>query len=102
MVSNRRGHPAQQRRNFGPCLRKPENVVDEQQNVLVFFVPEILSYREPRETHAQARARRFGHLAENERALGLLIVVGIDHARFLHLEPQIVPFAGALSHAGEH
>src|SRR5579864_8916313 len=53
-------------------------------------------------TYAQARARRFGHLAVNERALRLFIVVRINDPRFLHLEPQIVPFAGAFPRAGKH
>src|SRR5262249_42207050 len=44
---------------------------------------------------AQSRAWRLRHLAEDKRRL-------LDDARFLHLVPEIVAFAGPLPHPGEH
>jgi hypothetical protein len=67
-----------------------------------FLVAEILGHGQAGETHAQARAGRLGHLAVDQGALGFRPVVDVDDARFLHLEPQVVAFAGALAHAGEH
>src|SRR3990172_12693675 len=47
------------------------------------------------EAHAGAHAGRFVHLAENEHRL-------VDDAGPAHVAPQVVPFAGAFAHAGEH
>ncbi len=41
-------------------------------------------------------------LAVDERTFRFRVVLRVDHARFLHFEPQIVAFARALAHAGEH
>ena len=97
-----RGHAAQQRRYFRTGLREAENVVDEQQHVLLFFVAEIFGDGQAGQAHAQTRSGRLGHLAVNQRALRFRVIVRIDDAGFLHFEPEIVAFAGALAHAGEH
>ena len=102
LVSDGRRHAAEQRRYFRAGLREAENVVDEQQHVLPFFVAEILGDGQAGQTDAQARPGRLGHLAVDQRALRFRVIVRIDDARFLHFEPQVVAFARALAHAGEH
>jgi hypothetical protein len=44
LISDRGRHAPQQCRYFGTGLREPENIVDEEQNVLSFFIAEILSH----------------------------------------------------------
>ena len=67
-----------------------------------FLVAEVLGHGQAGQADAQARAGRLVHLAEDQRRLGLLPVLGIDDAGLLHLQPQVVALAGALAHAGEH
>ena len=102
LISDGRRHAAQQRRNFRSGLREAEDVVDEQQNVLPFFIAEILGHRQTGQTDAQTRPGRLSHLAIDQRDFRFLPVVRIDNARFLHFEPQVVAFARALAHAGEY
>jgi hypothetical protein len=49
-------------------LRESEDVVDEQQHVQA-LIAEVLSNRQTRQRHAQARPRRLGHLTVNQRDL---------------------------------
>jgi peptide chain release factor 1 len=77
-----------------PGLREPEDVVDEEQHVLAFLVAEVLGRGERGQRHAQARARRLRHLAEDQRRL-------LDDARLLHLVIEVVALAGALADARE-
>ena len=65
----------------------------KKQHVLA-LVAEVLRHRQAGEADAQARARRLVHLAVDERD-------AVDHARLLHLEPEVVALAGALADAGE-
>ena len=95
-------HAAQQRRNFRAGLGEAENIVDEEQHVLPFFIAEIFGDRQAGQTDAQTRPGRLGHLAVDQRDFRFLPVVRIDNARFLHFEPEVVAFARALAHAGEH
>ena len=53
-------------------------------------------------THAQTSSGRLRHLAINQRHFGFSVILRIQHARFLHLEPEIVAFARTLAHPGEH
>ena len=73
---------------------EPEDVVHEQQHVEVLLVAEVLSHRERRQRHTQPHARGLVHLAEDERGL-------LDHARFGHLDEEVVALAGPLSHTRE-
>src|SRR2546425_104764 len=94
LVADRRRHPAEQRRHFGPGLREPEDVVDEQQHVLAFLVAEVLGGGEAGEADAQSRAGRLGHLAKDERGL-------LEDARLLHLVIEVVTLPGSLADARE-
>ena len=93
LVADLRGHPPEQRRDLGAGLHEPEDVVDEQQHVLA-LVAEVFGHRQPRQGDAHAGTRRLVHLAEHEHRL-------VEHARLLHLQPQVVALAGALAHAAE-
>ncbi len=94
LISDRGGHAAEQCRHLGARLGEAEDIVDEQEHVLPLFVAEVLGGGHPRETDAQARARRLRHLAEDERGL-------LDDARFLHLVVQVIALARPLPHARE-
>jgi peptide chain release factor 1 len=47
LITDRRGHAAEQRRHFGSRLREAEDVVDEQEHVLVLHVAEVLGDGQP-------------------------------------------------------
>src|SRR5271157_5882795 len=102
LISHGRRHPPQQRRDFRTRLREAEYVVDKEQRVGAFFVTEVLGNRERGQRHAQARSRRLGHLAVDQRGLRLRGVLDVDHTRFLHLEPEVVALARALADSGKH
>ena len=57
---------AEQGRHFRAGLRKPEDVVDEQQHILILLVAEIFRHGERRQGDAEARAGWFVHLAVHE------------------------------------
>src|SRR6185295_3177907 len=59
------------------------------------LVAEVLGHRHAGETDAQTRARRLVHLAEHHHGLR-------DDAGLRHFAIEIVAFARALAHAGEH
>ena len=93
---------AQQRGHFRAGLREAENVVNEQQHVLVFFVAEIFRDREAGQGHAQTRAGRLVHLAVNQRDFGSAEVVLLDDVGLGHFVVKVVALARPLAHAGEH
>src|SRR6266850_116615 len=95
-------HAPQQRGNFRTCLSEAEIVVDKQQRVGSQLVAEIFRYSQRGERHSQASSRRLRHLAVNQGGLGFGGIAGRDHSRFGHLQPQVVAFAGTLTHTGEH
>ena len=102
LVADGRRHAAEQRRHFRAGLREAEDVVDEQQHVLVFGVAEVLGDGQRRQRDAQARARRFRHLAVDQRRARLRRIVDVDDAAFLELEPEVVALARAFADAAEH
>ena len=95
LVADRAGHAAEQSGDLGVGLREAEDVVDEEKDVLAFFVAEMLGDRECREGHAGTRSRGLVHLAVHESGT-------VDNAGFLHLEPEVIALTGTLSDAAEH
>ena len=93
LVADLRGHAPEQRRDLGAGLHEAEDVVDEQQHVLA-LVAEVFGHRQARQRDAHARPGRLVHLPEHEHRL-------VEHARLLHLEPQVVALARALADAAE-
>ncbi len=126
LVTHRRGHPSQQGRHLGTCLRKAENVVDKEKDVaaLAFAatIAKVLGYRQSRQGHAGAGSGRFIHLAEHEGGLRIFQLVVIDRAEiptaffhamlefitildnagFDHFAHQVVALAGTFPHTRKH
>src|SRR3989304_78770 len=94
LVANRRRHAAEERGDLRAGLGEAEDVVDEEEDVLPLLVAEVLGDRQRGGPDAQPGPRWLRHLAVDERRL-------LDDPRLLHLEPEVVPFAGALPHPGE-
>ena len=101
LITHRGGHSPEQRRNLGAGLGESENIVDEEQHVLAFGVPEVLCNREAREADAEPRARGLGHLAVDQGGLRIFPAVGVDDAGLGHFDPQVVALTGAFSDTGE-
>ena len=102
LVADGRRHAAQQCRNLRPRLREPEDVVDEEKDVLSLRVAEVLGDRQRRQADTQSRAGRLRHLSVHQRGARLRHVIHVDDTRLLELEPEVVAFAGALSNTAEH
>ena len=102
LVSDGARRAAEKRRHLGARLGKPENVVDEEQDVLVLLIAEIFGHRERAERHAQTRPGRLVHLAVNQRDFGFFELGLVDDAGLAHLGIEVVSLAGALAHAGKH
>ena len=95
LIAHGAGHTAQQRRHFAARLGEAEDVVDEEKHVLVLLVAEVLGHGQAGQAHPHTGSRRLVHLAVDQGGL-------VDDPRLLHLVVQVVAFAGALAHAGEH
>jgi len=91
---HRRRHASEQRRDLCTCQRVTVDVVDKHQHVAA-LVTEILGHRQPGQTNPQTVARRFVHLAVNQRDF-------IQHARFRHFVVEVVTLASSLTNTGEH
>ena len=76
-------------------LGEPEDVVDEQQDVLLLHVAEVLRHGETGETHPKTGTRRLVHLAEHQRGV-------VEDATLLELEDEVVALTGPLTDTGEH
>ena len=102
LITDGAGHAAQERRHFRAGLREAEDVVDEQQRVGPGRVAEPLAHGQGRQGDAEAGAGRLVHLAEDHGRLRDDRAVGLADLGFLHFQPEVVAFAGALADAGEH
>jgi peptide chain release factor 1 len=76
-------------------LSKAEDVVDEEEHVLALHVTEVLRHGETGEADPKPGAGRLVHLTIDQRDI-------LQDLGFLELQVQVVPFAGALTHAAEH
>src|SRR5262249_20160378 len=101
LIADRRRHAAEQRRNLGAGLHETEDVVDEEKHVEVLLVAEVFGNREAGQADAEARPGRLRHLAVDERGSRFFGIAGNDNAGFLELEPKVVAFTGAFTHAGK-
>ena len=73
--------------DLAASLDKAEDVVDEQQHILVFLIPEVFRHGQPRQSHPHTHTGRFVHLAEYQGGFG-------GHAALPHLPPQVAEFHG--------
>jgi len=94
LVADGGGHASQQGGDLGARLGEPEDVVDEQQDVLALDVAEVLRHGQGGQGDAQASPGRLVHLAEHERGL-------VEDAGLLHLHDEVVALTGALADARE-
>ncbi len=83
-------------------MRKPKNVVNEEQRVGARRVAEVLGHREGREGHAEAGSRRLVHLPKHHAGLLDDAAAGVTDLGLLHFEPKIGALAGPLADAGKH
>ena len=101
LVAHVRRHPAQEGRDLGAGLAEPEDVVDEQQGVGPGGVAEPFGHRQGREGHPEPGAGGLVHLAEAHHRAVDDRLAGAADLGLLHLQPEVVPLAGPLAHAGE-
>ena len=102
LIADRGGRAAEQRGNFRSRLREAEDIVDEEEHVLPFFVAEIFRHGKRGQRDAHTRSRRFVHLPVNERDLGFGNILRVNNAGFAHFAVEVVAFAGTLADAREH
>src|SRR4030095_4039515 len=83
LITHRRRHATKQCRDFRTCLRKPEDVVDEEQHVQA-LVAKILSDCQAGKSYPQTRPGGVGYLAVDKRHLRLPQGVHVDlgHVEF--------------------
>ena len=67
LIADGAGHAAEQGGDFGVGLHEAENVVDEEDDVLAFFVAKIFGDCHSGQCDAGARAGRLVHLAVHQR-----------------------------------
>src|SRR5207245_5732269 len=94
LVANGRRPTAEERGHLGAGRGEPEDVVDEEEDVLPLVVAEVFGGRECGERDTKPRSRRLGHLAEDQRRL-------LDDARLFHLVVEVVALPRALPDPGE-
>ncbi len=94
LVTDCRGHTAEQGRDLGARLGEAEDVVDEEQNVLA-LVAEVLGGGQAGQTDAQTGSRGLVHLTVNHAGL-------LDDAGLAHLQIEVGALTGALADASEH
>ena len=95
LVTDGRRHTAQKGGNFRTRLGETEDIVDEEENVLVFLVAEIFGDGQSGQSHPGAGAGRLVHLSVNQGGF-------FQNLGFLHFQEQVVPFTGSLADSGEN
>ena len=95
LIAQPRRKLAHQPGHFRTGLNEPENIVDQQQNVLACVVAEIFGHGQRRVPDAKTRAGRLIHLPEDQHGL-------IQHACGLNLAIQFLALPAALADAAEH
>jgi len=83
-------------------LDKAENIVDEEEDVEMFFVAEILGDGQAGQADAKTSSGWLGHLSIDEGGPRLFGVSWDNHVGFLEFLIKVVPFAGAFTDASEH
>ena len=100
LIANRRRDTTKKRGHFGTRLCKAEDIIDEEQHILAFFVTEIFGQRQTAEADTRTRAGRLVHLSIDQRRFRFAI--GLDNAGFHHFMIEIITFARSLANAGEY
>lgn len=100
LITDGRGNTSEQGGHFRASLGESEDIVNEQQDILSFFVSEVLSNGETSESDSSSGTRGFVHLSEDECA-SRFIIVDADNLRGNHFVIKIVTFSGSLSDTSE-
>src|SRR5690554_984274 len=101
LVTYRRRHTTQQCRYFGTRQGVTVDVVDEQQYVTA-FITEFLRHGQTGQGYTQTVAGRLVHLAVDHRYLGLVELLNVYNAGFLHLVVEVVTLTGTLTYARKY
>ena len=88
-------HTAKQSRNLGTCLRKSENIIDEQQHILIFHITEVFCHGKAGKSDTHTRSRRLVHLSIDQCCF-------VDNTALFHLVVKVISFTGTLSDTGEN
>ena len=102
LVTHRRWHTPEQRRYFGTRLGKSEDVVHEQQRVLAGRISEVLGHGQRGQSDSKTSSWRLVHLTEHHARLFNHLASRLADFGFLHFQPQVGPFASALSHTSKN
>lgn len=101
LVTDGGGNTTEKGGQLGTGLGEPENVVDEQQDVLTLLVTEVFGDGESGQGDTGTGTWGFVHLSEHEGGLGL-VVLELDYTGLDHLVVEIVTLTGSLSNTGEN
>ena len=85
LITYGRRNTTEQSRYFRTGLNETENVINEQQYILMFFITEVFRHSKTRKAYTHTSSGRFVHLTVYQSGL-------TDNARFLHFVPQVVTF----------
>lgn len=100
LITDGRGNTSEQGGHFRASLGESEDIVNEQQDILSFFISEVLSNSETSEADSSSGTRGFVHLSEDECA-SRFVVINADNFGSNHFVIEIVSFSGSLSDTGE-
>lgn len=95
LVTDGRGDTTEEGRHFGTSLGEAENVVDEEQHILAFFVTEVLGNGQTSESDTCTGTRGLVHLTENESDLG--VTIEVDDTSLNHFVVEIVTLTGTFT-----
>ncbi len=101
LVTYRRRHTTQQCRYFGTRQGVTVDVVDEQQYVTA-FITEFFRHGQTGQSYTQTVTRRLVHLAIDHRHLGLVELLNVYNASFLHLMVEVVTLTSTLTNARKY
>ncbi|KFB74286.1 MAG: hypothetical protein AW09_000428 [Candidatus Accumulibacter phosphatis] len=94
LVANRRLHAPEQPRQLAARLHEAESVVHQEQHFLRDMVAQVFGIGQCRQADAEADSRRFVHLPEHHQRAR-------HDAGVLHVVPELMSFANALTDSGE-
>jgi peptide chain release factor 1 len=99
LVTDGGGNTTQQSRHFGTGLGESENVVNEEQHILTFFVTEVFGNGETSQSNTGTGSRGFVHLTKDQGTLG--VTFELDDTGFHHFVVQIVTFTSTFTDTTE-
>ncbi|KAH3670907.1 hypothetical protein OGAPHI_000618 [Ogataea philodendri] len=100
LVTDGRRNTTQQSRHFRTSLSESENVVNEQQHILTFFISEVLGNGQTSKSNSGSSSRWLVHLTEHQG--DLRVTLQVDDTSLLHFTVQVVTFSGSLTHTSEN